>query len=176
MTIPTCRRKSCVADVARLIIRQADSLQQRSDLLDGKLFALLLRPERNIHGHRPGEEIRALHDHSDVPPQVLRRHFATILAVEADGSARRFVEAVQQPQKRRFTCAARTDHRQDLPGAHRYADVAHQRFVEDRSGKMSGFKSRGDNRGSGDTCLVHGLFQIAMAVGLLKIPSSCSRP
>jgi hypothetical protein len=85
---------------------QADTLEQRVDLAGQKCFTALQRPEPDVRGHGSGEEIRGLHDHADTAPQIPRRQFPIVPAIETYSAARRLVEAVQQPQEGRFARSA----------------------------------------------------------------------
>src|SRR5271157_1553005 len=88
-----------VADISFLVIGQTDALQQAGDLFRGERLALLLRPERHVRRHRPGEEIRRLHDHADTAAQLSRRQVTIVLTVEAHGAAGRLVETIDEPQE-----------------------------------------------------------------------------
>lgn len=64
-----------VAHISFLVTRQADTLKQRGNLLRREPLTILPRPESQIRGHCPREEICDLHNHADATPQHSRCQF-----------------------------------------------------------------------------------------------------
>ena len=82
-------------------------VEYRSNLLRAEPLTALPRPERYVRGHRPGEEIRDLHDHADATPQLLRRQFTVVLTIETHGPAGWLIEAVAAKSERAWCEAIR---------------------------------------------------------------------
>src|SRR5215831_18770073 len=116
---------------------QAYLVQKVLDRVSGQLHPALDRSIAKVVGNGSGKKIRGLGDHSDATAQLKWRNFPVIAAFELNRPPGWFVQAIEQPEERRFPGAAWPRHHQHASRAHCDRHIIHDALACDLTGKTN---------------------------------------